>query len=96
VKIEYAETAGAFRPDPARADFGRGNAGSRTAAHRGKPRIIDQILGTLSLWRARARSRAADRRMLAELSTLDDHTLRDIGVHWAYLHWQASKPFWRA
>jgi uncharacterized protein YjiS (DUF1127 family) len=34
--------------------------------------------------------------MLSELSTLDDHTLRDIGVHRAYLRWQASKPFWRA
>jgi uncharacterized protein YjiS (DUF1127 family) len=53
-------------------------------------------VGTLSLWRARARARAADRRMLEELLTLDDHTLRDIGVHRAYLQWQASKPFWRA
>jgi uncharacterized protein YjiS (DUF1127 family) len=96
MKIQYTETAGGFWPDPTRADFGCGNAGSRTAANRGKPKVIEQLLGTLSLWRARARARAADRRMLAELSTLDYHTLRDIGVHRAYLQWQASKPFWRA
>jgi uncharacterized protein YjiS (DUF1127 family) len=96
VKIEYTETAGGLRPAPARADFGRGKVGARADVVRGKARIIDQIVGTLSLWRARARARAADRRMLEELLTLDDHTLRDIGVHRAYLQWQASKPFWRA
>jgi uncharacterized protein YjiS (DUF1127 family) len=34
--------------------------------------------------------------VLAELAALDDHTLRDIGVDCADLHWRASKPFWRA
>jgi len=91
--IRCLETGGGFWPTPARADAARG---ARTPANRGKPRIIDEIVGTLSLWRARVQARAADRRMLAELSTLDCHTLRDIGVHRAYLHWQASKPFWRA
>jgi uncharacterized protein YjiS (DUF1127 family) len=96
MKVQCTETAGGFWSAPARADFGRGKVVDQTVANRGNPRIVDQILGTLSLWRARARARAADRRMLSELSTLDYHTLRDIGVHRAYLQWQASKPFWRA
>jgi len=92
MKIHCIETAGGFWPAPARAEVARGKIGARTPATGGKARIIDQIVGTLSLWRARA----ADRRMLSELSSLDYHTLRDIGVHRAYLQWQASKPFWRA
>ena len=94
--IRCLETTSEFWPTNMRANVARGELGTRTVANRGKARIIDQIVGTLSLWRARARARAADRRMLSELSSLDYHTLRDIGVHRAYLQWQASKPFWRA
>jgi uncharacterized protein YjiS (DUF1127 family) len=96
VKIQCAETVGGFWPGPARTDFGRGKVVNRTVANRGRSRIVDRIVGVLLLWRARARIRVADRRMLAELSALDDHALSDIGVHRAYLEWQASKPFWRA
>jgi uncharacterized protein YjiS (DUF1127 family) len=96
MKVECAETAGGCWPAGARADVAGGKAGTGTAANFSRPGIMERNVGLLRLWRARARARAADRRMLAELSTLDEHNLRDIGVNWAYLHWQASKPFWRA
>jgi len=80
----------------ARADFARGKVETRTAANSNSPRITDGIVGVLSLWRVRARARAGDRRTLAELAALDDHTLRDIGINWDRLHREASKPFWRA
>jgi uncharacterized protein YjiS (DUF1127 family) len=96
LKIRSGETAGGFWPAGTRADFARGKAGTGAAANFSGPGIMERNIAMLRLWQARARARAADRRMLAELSSLDEHTLRDIGINWAYLHWQASKPFWRA
>ena len=96
MKSRCAETEVGIWPAAARADVARGKAGTGTDANFSRPGILARNVGVLRLWRARARARAADRRMLAELSALDEHTLRDIGINWAYLHWQASKPFWRA
>jgi uncharacterized protein YjiS (DUF1127 family) len=39
-------------------------------------------------WRRRSRERA-------ELATLDDHSLRDIGITRADADYLSSKPFWR-
>ncbi len=89
------ETASGSSRRVARTNDLCGEIASRTVVSR-KPRIMKTLVGLLSLWRARARSRAADRRLLSELAALDDHTLRDIGVNWPYLHREASKPFWRA
>ena len=88
MKIHFAEMAREFR----RTDVARGAVGSRTRKNSSKSRIAAEIAVLLSLWRARG----AHRRLLAELAALDDHTLRDIGVYCADIHWQASKPFWRA
>jgi uncharacterized protein YjiS (DUF1127 family) len=96
MRIRCAETAGGIWPASARADVARGKAGTGTATNFSRSGIMERSVGMLGLWWARARARAAERRMLVELSMLDEHTLRDIGINWAYLHWQASKPFWRA
>jgi uncharacterized protein YjiS (DUF1127 family) len=96
MKSHCAETEVGIWPTAARADFARGKVGTGTDTNFSRPGMTERNVGMLRLWRARARARAADRRVLAELSALDAHTLRDIGINWAYLHWQASKPFWRA
>ena len=88
MKLHFGELAREFR----RTDVARGHVGSRTRTNSSKSRIADGIARLLSLRRARS----AHRRLVAELAALDDHTLRDIGVDCADLHWQASKPFWRA
>jgi uncharacterized protein YjiS (DUF1127 family) len=95
VKPRWIETS-ALSPAHGRTDVARGKVGSQTAANSSSGRIMDGIFGLVSLWRARARARAEDRRLLAELAALDDHTLRDIGINWDHLHREASKPFWRA
>jgi uncharacterized protein YjiS (DUF1127 family) len=96
MRSEFTETAGGFWPAGVRADAAPGEGGTGIAADFNRPGIVERSIGMLRLWRTRARARAADRRMLAELATLDEHTLRDIGINWAHLHRQASKPFWRA
>ena len=42
----------------------------------------------VSTWRVRARSRR-------ELATLDDRTLRDLGLSAGEIQFEANKPFWR-
>ena len=96
MKSHCAETEVGIWPAAARADVARGKAGTETYINFSRPGIMARNVGMLRLWRARARARVADRRMLAELFALEEHTLRDIGINWAYLHRQASKPFWRA
>jgi uncharacterized protein YjiS (DUF1127 family) len=96
VKLHCAETTSRYWPANVWTEVTRCAVGAQTAANRNKPPVMDRIAEVLSLWRARAQTRTADRRMLADLSTLDDHILRDIGINWACLHRQASKPFWRA
>jgi uncharacterized protein YjiS (DUF1127 family) len=46
-------------------------------------------LGLLATWQQRVR----DRRLLL---SLDDHTLKDIGLSRADIAREAGKPFWRA
>jgi uncharacterized protein YjiS (DUF1127 family) len=94
--LHRVETTSAFWPADMRAGDPRRKVRSRAAVNSGRPRIMGQVLRVLSLWRARAQARAANRRILAELSALDEHLLNDIGINWRYLRWQASKPFWRA
>jgi uncharacterized protein YjiS (DUF1127 family) len=47
-----------------------------------------RIIATLREWHRRARERA-------ELSSLDDRTLKDIGLTRADAEFLANKPFWR-
>jgi uncharacterized protein YjiS (DUF1127 family) len=48
-----------------------------------------RALDTLRLWQVRARGRR-------QLTTFDDHLLRDIGVTRLQAEAEADKPFWRA
>jgi len=43
----------------------------------------------LQEWRRRARSRR-------EIATLDERTIRDLGLSTGQLRFEAEKPFWRA
>jgi uncharacterized protein YjiS (DUF1127 family) len=88
MKRHFAEMATEFRWT----EVARGKGASRTRTNFREPRIADEIVRLLSLWR----TRNAERRLLAELAALDDHTLRDIGIDCADLRLQVSKPFWRA
>ncbi len=58
---------------------------------RGEPRAgpnrLGKALNFLRLWRKRYRGRH-------ELSRLDDHMLRDIGLTRAEADMEAAKPFW--
>ena len=49
---------------------------------------VGRLAGTLQLWRRRSRERA-------QLATLDDRMLRDIGVSRADIWDEIHKPFWR-
>jgi uncharacterized protein YjiS (DUF1127 family) len=50
--------------------------------------LVGRVLATLREWRRRARDRA-------QLGTLDDRMLRDIGITRADAVFLSSKPFWR-
>jgi uncharacterized protein YjiS (DUF1127 family) len=50
--------------------------------------VLSRVLATLREWRRRSRSRA-------ELATLDDRMLRDIGVTRVEIWREIDKPFWR-
>ncbi len=94
--LHRVETTSAFWPADMRAGDPRRKVRSRAPANSSRPRIMGQMLRVLALWRARAQARAEDRRILTELSALDEHMLNDIGINWRYLRWQAAKPFRRA
>jgi uncharacterized protein YjiS (DUF1127 family) len=68
----------------ARSVPGRGRVTPRRRARR----IGRTILGRLRQWRLRARERA-------ELASLDDRILTDIGVSRAEARFLSGKPFWR-
>ena len=51
-------------------------------------RAVVDVVETLQTWRARARGRR-------ELSLMDAHTLRDIGVTRVDVMIEIDKPFWR-
>jgi uncharacterized protein YjiS (DUF1127 family) len=50
--------------------------------------IAAAVLRILWIWSQRSRQRA-------ELSSLDDRLLRDIGLSRYDAEWEARKPFWR-
>jgi uncharacterized protein YjiS (DUF1127 family) len=52
-------------------------------------RYLGAAVGTVQLWRRRARDRRT-------LQSLDDQLLRDIGLSRADVEAEARKPFWRA
>ena len=59
--------------------------------HRGRRAARDvagRVLATLRDWRRRAHDRA-------ELATLDDRMLKDIGLTRADAEFLSNKPFWR-
>jgi uncharacterized protein YjiS (DUF1127 family) len=59
--------------------------------HRGRRAASDvagRVLATLRDWRQRAHDRA-------ELASLDDRMLRDIGLTRADAEFLSNKPFWR-
>ena len=56
-----------------------------------RPNAVGQMVALLGTWHQRARSR----HQLRELSRMDDHVLKDIGVCRSELLSEASKPFWR-
>ena len=59
--------------------------------HRGRRAASDvagRVLATFREWRRRAHGRA-------ELATLDDRMLRDIGLTRADAEFLSNKPFWR-
>jgi uncharacterized protein YjiS (DUF1127 family) len=64
-------------------NFSRKNVSWHAAA------ALQRGLERLSIWRARARTRA-------ELMSLDDHMLKDIGFSRSEAYREYSKPFWRA
>ena len=47
------------------------------------------LRSVLAEWRCRARSRA-------DIATLQDCTIRDLGLSRSQLRFEAHKPFWRA
>ena len=50
--------------------------------------VAGRVLATLREWRRRARDRA-------ELATLEDRMLKDIGLTRADAEFLSNKPFWR-
>ncbi len=50
--------------------------------------LANRALASVSAWRFRARSRR-------QLSRMDDHQLRDIGLNRAIRDAEVGKPFWR-
>jgi|GEM_PF-1452862 len=47
------------------------------------------LFGLLTTWQKRSRQRF-------ELASLDERTLKDLGISRAERDWEAMKPFWRA
>lgn len=66
-------------------------AGKRLRRTRFAPVIVaaNELLALVGLWRNRALTRR-------HLARLDDHMLKDIGLHPAVVEFEVSKPFWRA
>ncbi|MEO1328313.1 MAG: DUF1127 domain-containing protein [Pseudomonadota bacterium] len=58
-----------------------------------KEQIAPTLLARANRWLERARRRAE---MRAELPSLDDAALRDLGLTRAEAAAEASRPFWRA
>ena len=58
------------------------------SSHRWLRELLNRGFALLREWRRRARSRA-------ELATLDERMLRDIGVTRAEIWHETNKPFWR-
>jgi len=64
-------------------------AGPSSHGVAGLGRILAELRAVLSLWRARARDRAA-------LARLDERELCDIGLSPSDARCEVDKPFWRA
>jgi uncharacterized protein YjiS (DUF1127 family) len=65
-----------------------GGVGSRRGRY-ARRRISGRILATFREWRQRSRDRA-------QLASLDDRMLRDIGLTRADAEFLSNKPFWRS
>jgi uncharacterized protein YjiS (DUF1127 family) len=68
-------------------DLGERNARARRSAH-SAGNAAPRLFGALREWRRRSKGRA-------QLATLDDRMLADIGVSRADAEFLANKPFWR-
>ena len=68
-------------------DLGGRNARARRSAH-SAGNAIPRLFGALREWQRRSKGRA-------QLATLDDRMLKDIGISRADAEFLANKPFWR-
>ena len=55
------------------------------------PNAMRHILTLFGVWQQRVRSRS----QLRQLSRMDDHVLKDIGLTRNEVLFEASRPFWR-
>jgi uncharacterized protein YjiS (DUF1127 family) len=53
------------------------------------PGLLSEVVETLHVWHERYRTRK-------ELSQLSARDIRDVGLSWTDVAWEANKPFWRA
>jgi uncharacterized protein YjiS (DUF1127 family) len=53
------------------------------------PSLLSEVVETLHVWHERYRTRK-------ELSQLSARDIRDVGLSWTDVAWEANKPFWRA
>jgi uncharacterized protein YjiS (DUF1127 family) len=53
------------------------------------PSFLSEVVETLHVWHERYRTRK-------ELSQLSARDIRDVGLSWTDVAWEANKPFWRA
>jgi uncharacterized protein YjiS (DUF1127 family) len=65
-----------------------GRRGHRQSGNYALTALVRGIVSTVQIWRARAR----DRR---ELAARSERELRDMGICWAQIAHEVSKPFWR-
>lgn len=70
------------------ASVGLGDLRRHAPAHDGLRRAGRRLRATIGEWRRRARERA-------ELASLDDRALADIGLSRADAAFLANRPFWR-
>jgi len=53
------------------------------------PSLLSEVVETLHVWHERYRTRK-------ELFQLSARDIRDVGLSWTDVAWEANKPFWRA
>jgi uncharacterized protein YjiS (DUF1127 family) len=53
------------------------------------PSLLSEVAETLHVWHERYRTRK-------DLSQLSARDIRDVGLSWTDVAWEANKPFWRA